>query len=41
VLPQTGSPIDMDTLIGLGSLIVLLGIMMLYMDKRENRELAA
>lgn len=40
-LPKTGSPIDMESLIGLGSLVVFLGIMMLIKSRKEKEGMAA
>lgn len=40
-LPKTGEPIDMNTLLGFGGLVVILGVIMLLKSRKEKKDMAA
>jgi 2',3'-cyclic-nucleotide 2'-phosphodiesterase/3'-nucleotidase len=41
ILPKTGSPFDTDTLVGLGGLVVILGVILVIRDRKKKKEMAA
>jgi 2',3'-cyclic-nucleotide 2'-phosphodiesterase/3'-nucleotidase len=41
VLPQTGSAVDLGVMVSLGSIIVMLGVALIFVDRRKRKDIAA